>query len=224
MDGILLFDKPKGWTSHDAVDFVRRIIHQKKVGHAGTLDPMATGLLVLLLGAATKRSQELSGLDKDYSGSMRLGVETDTYDMDGKIISQKDPGPIQEDLIHGIFKTFQGEQEQIPPAYSAIKKDGKKMYELARKGIVVEIAPRKVRIDELKLTHYASPEVGFFMRCSKGTYVRSVCHAVGKKLGCGAALSVLQRERIGPFHLKDAFTKEALSDITISSLEKKIIP
>ncbi len=204
MDGILLVDKPPRWTSHDAVDFVRRAAGQKRVGHAGTLDPMATGLLVLLLGAATKRSAEFMGLDKDYTGSIRLGVTTDTWDLEGKVLSEKPAGAVTRESLERIFAGLEGPQSIVPPAYSAIKQGGKKLYELARRGVAVEAPPREITVAEFRLERFESPEAYFFVSCSKGTYVRSLAHLVGERAGCGGTLSSLVRTRIGRWHLKDA--------------------
>ncbi len=201
MNGILLVDKPILWTSHDVVDFVRRRSGQKKVGHAGTLDPMATGLLVLLLGDATKRSGEFSGLDKDYRGSLRLGVVTDTWDLEGRILSEKSPELVEQGQVEKIFSELRGVQSITPPFYSALQKDGKRFYALARQGVMLEPPPREITVSEFRLENFDLPEVYFFLSCSKGTYVRSLCRMVGERLGCGAVLSSLVRTRIGPWNL-----------------------
>ena len=213
MDGILLVDKPILWTSHDVVDFVRRRIGEKKVGHAGTLDPMATGLLVLLLGSATKRSEEFLGLDKDYRGSMRLGVVTDTWDLEGRILSEKSPEYIRQSDIEKIFLELQGIQSITPPSYSALRKNGKRFYELARQGVLLEPPLREITVSAFRLEKFEAPEALFFLSCSKGTYVRSLCQSVGEKLGCGAVLSSLVRTRIGPWHLSSALKISSLESI-----------
>jgi tRNA pseudouridine55 synthase len=224
MDGVLLFDKPLGWTSHDAVDFIRRIARQRQVGHAGTLDPMATGLLVLLLGKATKLSLNLSGAVKGYDGSLRLGVTTDTYDLEGKTLSTASAAAVTADILRDAFKEWVGEREQVPPMFSAVKQGGKKLYELARQGVSVDVKPRAIVIERFDLVRFESPEAYFSLTCSKGTYVRSLCDAIGKKLGCGAILSSLVRTQSGDFFLKNAANEEELKKTGIQGLAAKIIP
>jgi tRNA pseudouridine55 synthase len=213
VNGILLVDKPILWTSHDVVDFVRRSVGQRRVGHAGTLDPMATGLLVLLLGDATKRSGECSGLDKDYRGSMCLGIETDTWDLEGRILSEKSPELVDVKEVEKIFSGLHGAQSIVPPSYSALRKNGKRFYELARLGVMLEPPPRDITVSVFRLEDFVMPEVYFFLSCSKGTYVRSLCKIVGEKLGCGAVLSSLVRTRIGPWHLSEALKVPALESV-----------
>lgn len=207
MDGLFFFNKPILWTSHDAVDFVRRVSGQRAVGHAGTLDPMATGLLVLLLGKATKRSDEFLGMDKSYEGTILFGVDTDSHDLDGKILTQKDVS-LTAEAVRGAFASLTGDILQVPPAFSALKKDGKKLYEYARKGEEVEIKKRPVRVDEFRLNYFQDGEAGFMLSCSKGTYVRSLARDAGTALGTVACLSSLVRTRIGPFGLDRALTRE----------------
>ena len=204
MDGILLIDKPILWTSHDVVDFVRRAAGQKRVGHAGTLDPMATGLLVLLLGEATKRSEDLMGMDKDYRGSLRLGVTTDTLDLEGRILSENSAEGVTRAGLEKIFAGLEGVQSIVPPAYSALKKNGKRFYQMARQGVMTEPAPRDITVTAFRLEDFTPPEAYFFMSCSKGTYVRSLCRMAGERAGCGAVLSSLVRTRIGPWRLSAA--------------------
>ncbi len=224
MDGILLFNKPILWTSHDAVDFFRRRLGQKKVGHAGTLDPMATGLLVMLLGAATKASSRLSGLDKDYAGTMTLGITTDTQDLEGKIIAvEENYDAIDEGRVREVFGLFHGLIEQVPPAYSSVRKNGKKLYEWARKGVACAAEARQVMIRRFDLSAYLPPEAHFTLSCSKGTYVRALCDEAGKLLGCGAALSSLVRTRVGKFQLKDALAENQVSSFLKAELEKRIV-
>lgn len=220
MDGILLFDKPIGWTSHDAVDFLRRKIGQRKVGHAGTLDPMATGLLVLLAGRATKRSSELLGLGKEYSGVMTFGVRTDTQDFEGRLLEGRDPEMLRESDIRQAFEALTGKIFQTPPAYSAVKRAGKKLYEMARLGVIVECEAREIHVERFRLTEYRPNECEavFSVSCSKGTYVRSLCDAVGQALGVGAALSTLRRTRIGAYTLNRALDEKTLSDMPMDQL------
>ncbi|MBI4432965.1 MAG: tRNA pseudouridine(55) synthase TruB [Candidatus Omnitrophica bacterium] len=210
MDGILLFNKPVLWTSHDAVDFVRRRARQRAVGHAGTLDPMATGLLVLLLGKATKLSQVLSACDKEYAGRMTLGLRTDTQDLEGKIIATADPSGVTQAQLEVIFNGFKGAVVQATPAFSAVKAQGKKMYEWARKGVAVELPKRKIFIQDFKLLAFEPPDVHFVLGCSKGTYVRALCDEIGQRLGCGATLSCLARTRVGPWTLQQALSEEKI--------------
>lgn len=210
MDGILLFNKPILWTSHDAVDFFRRRLGQRKVGHAGSLDPMATGLLLILAGSATKLSSSLSGLDKDYEGVMTLGVMTDTQDLEGKILSAEDPTAVTVADVRRVMTEFEGPIRQIPPSFSAVKSGGKKLYEWARRGVKLEVEAREITVKRFELTAFASPDAHFSLSCSKGTYVRALCDEAGKALGCGAALSALVRTRIGEYHLKDAVTQDRM--------------
>ncbi len=211
MDGILLLNKPICWTSHDLVDAVRQRLKMRRVGHAGTLDPMATGLMILLLGADTKRSSEFMGMDKSYRGSIRLGVQTDSWDMDGRLLGEKPADFVLEKTLQEIFQTCCGEQMMMPPSFSAVKQSGKKAYEMARRGEAVALEPRAVKIHQFKIEAYDPPEIYFELSCSKGTYVRSLANLIGEKLGCGAALSSLVRTRIGDYHLKDARPLESLS-------------
>ncbi len=222
MDGVLLFDKPKGWTSHDLVDAVRRHLAEKKVGHAGTLDPLATGLMILLIGKATRSAERFSGMDKGYGGSFRLGVNTDTWDLEGRVLSELSTSSITAPQVEAVFGTLTGDQALLPPAFSAVKKNGQRAYALARKGVAVEMSPRPMTIASFILERFAPPEVFFHVECSKGTYVRSLANETGLRLGCGATLSSLVRTRIGPYALKDAWAfdafKSAPKDTVISRL------
>jgi tRNA pseudouridine55 synthase len=205
MDGILIVDKPRGMTSHDVVDFIRRRFRIKKVGHAGTLDPLATGVLVVLVGRATKLSSILMSDDKEYEVVMTLGRRTDTGDADGKVIYEHPGcGGITREMIEASLKKFTGEIMQVPPMMSAIKHKGKKLYELARQGIEVERPSRQIHVKELALLDYAPPDAMLRIRCSKGTYVRVLCDDVGLLLGCGAYVSNIRRTCSGDFRIKDA--------------------
>jgi len=214
--GILLVDKPVEWTSHDVVNCVRRRFKIKKVGHCGTLDPNATGLLVLLLGRATKLSQKLMVQDKTYSGTMRLGAETTTQDAEGDVVSTGDYSEITPEHVREVAADFVGEIMQTPPMVSAVKVDGKPLYKLARKGEVVERDARAVTVHYLDITRIELPDVDLEVRCSKGTYVRTICHDIGARLGCGAHLLSLRRLRSGDFDVKDAVTID-----TIKSWERE---
>ena len=192
-DGVLLVDKPAGLTSHDVVDRVRRHFGFKKVGHCGTLDPAATGLLVLVLGKATRLSDRLMGHDKRYAGTMRLGIETASQDREGEVTATKDASHITAADIERVVPHYVGELEQIPPMVSAVKINGKPLYKLARKGQVVEREARKVTVYEFKITNIAIPDVDFEVATSKGTYVRTLCADIGTELGVGAHLLALRR-------------------------------
>ena len=222
MDGILLFNKPILWTSHDAVDFVRRKAGQRSVGHAGTLDPLATGLLLILLGKGTKRSDELMGLDKSYEGTILFGVETDSYDLDGKIQKWNDGAGLTQDQVSKVFECFTGKISQMPLVFSALKINGKKSYELARTGESVLLKSREVTITDLCLNYFYENEAAFSLSCSKGTYVRSLAHDAGEKLGCGGVLSSLVRTRIGSFDLSKALSQLDLQTMTPKQMEESI--
>jgi tRNA pseudouridine55 synthase len=202
-EGLVVVYKPRGITSHDVVDGVRRILGTKKVGHAGTLDPMAQGVLVLGVGRATRLLRYLSGLDKEYEGTGVLGVETDTLDADGDVVRTA-PVDVEPDALEKALGSFIGEIDQVPPAYSAVKVGGERLYRAARRGEAVEAEPRRVRVDAFELTQFRSPEFDFVVRCSSGTYVRSLVADVGTALGPGAHLSRLVRTRVGPFGLDRA--------------------
>ncbi len=210
MDGVLLLDKPVAWTSHDLVDAVRLKIGQRAVGHAGTLDPMATGLMILLLGKATKRSAEFMGLDKSYRGSIRLGVKTDTWDLEGRLLEERPVPERVERTLSEHFLEMTGERSLHPPAFSAIKRQGQRAYAAARRGETLEMEPRPMHIHRFVLDAYEAPEVYFTVDCSKGTYVRSLAHELGERLGCGGALSSLVRTRVGEFRLEQAMRLEDL--------------
>jgi len=215
MDGVIVIDKPQGWTSHDVVNFVRKKSGIRKVGHAGTLDPMATGVLVVLVGKSTKLSQEYSQHDKRYLARMILGVTTDTQDAEGRITKTEPVNGVTEKKIEDALKEFNGEIEQVPPMVSAIKHKGQPLYKLARKGISIARKPRQIFIDKLKLTSYKMPEAALDISCSKGTYVRTLCEDIGNRLGCGAHMSYLRRVRSGKFTIEDA--------VTVEELEKKFV-
>lgn len=224
MDGILVVNKPQGMTSHDVVDVVRRLYLMKKVGHAGTLDPMATGVLVVLLGKATKLSQDLSGKDKEYVATLTLGARSDTGDAWGTIKSSGKPVDFTDDDIRAVFKRFEGEIEQIPPAYSAKKINGVKMYHLARKGEAIEAKPQRISIKEISISKIDLPDVSFKLVCSKGTYVRQLCVDIGDALGCGGYLSRLERTRSGSFVIDKANLLEELKTMNNARLTERLLP
>lgn len=204
VNGILLVDKAADWTSHDAVNCVRRRFAIKKTGHCGTLDPFATGLLILLLGKSTKQQDILMGHDKRYSATMRLGIETDSQDCTGEVVAEKPVPEFSEAQLLKVAESFIGEQQQLPPMHSAIKINGQPLYKLAHKGKVVEREPRNIVVHEFKITRIALPEVDFEVLCSKGTYVRTLAADFGARLGCGAHLVALRRLAIGEFSVADA--------------------
>ncbi len=222
--GALLVDKPMEWTSHDVVNFVRRRFNIKKVGHCGTLDPAATGLLILVLGKATKLSQGLSGDDKEYEAEILLGIETDSLDLDGNVVSESDWSSVTEDELIEAVNSFQGVQDQIPPMVSAKKKNGKRLYELAREGKVIERDPVSITIHKIKVNSVNLPRAKFTARCSKGTYIRSLCSDIGKKLGCGATLSGLKRTESGIFKVESAVTVDDMKNWEQEELSSHMIP
>ncbi len=224
LDGALLVDKPSGPTSHDVVDAIRRKFGIKKVGHCGTLDPNATGLLIIVLGRGTKLSEKLMSDDKVYEGTMKFGEATDSYDADGEITASLPVMPMTLDELNEASASFIGDQMQIPPMVSAIKKNGVPLYKLARKGIEVEREPRLVHIYNFRFTAYTEPVGTFKLACTKGTYVRSVAHDLGNKLGCGAHLATLRRAVSGKFDVADAMPLDPLLKLTTSELEKRVMP
>ena len=199
ISGVLLIDKEPDMTSHDVVAVARRCLNQKKIGHCGTLDPMATGMLILVLGNATRIQDLLMAEDKEYTGTLTLGATTSTQDKEGEILESKPVPELTPDQIKAAFEAFQGDFYQLPPIVSAIKKDGVPLYKLARQGKEVEREPRFVRVYDFEITRIALPEIDFRVVCSKGFYVRTYAHDIGQKLGCGAHLSALRRTRSGHF-------------------------
>lgn len=213
LDGeVVLIDKPLRWTSFDAVKKVRILTGVSKVGHAGTLDPLATGLLIICTGKFTKKINEYMGMEKEYTGSMVLGATTPTYDLESKPEDFRDVSNIIDSDIHEATKKFTGDILQVPPVHSAIKKDGKPVYLLARKGKEVALEPRKVTISLFEITGIALPEIDFRVVCSTGTYIRSLANDFGKTLGTGAYLSSLRRTRIGDFSVEEALSPEQFEE------------
>ena len=192
-DGVLLVDKPAGLTSHDVVDYIRRQFGFKKVGHCGTLDPAATGLLVIVLERATKLQDRLMAADKTYEGTMRLGIATDSQDADGAILAEKPVPPLTGAELETVIAKFRGDIQQIPPMVSAKKIGGQPLYKLARKGQTIEREPRPVHIFDFRVLKLDMPSVEFRVTCTKGTYVRTLCYDIGEQLGCGAHLAALFR-------------------------------
>ena len=224
LDGAILIDKPSGPTSHDVVDAVRRQFGIKKVGHCGTLDPNATGLLIIVLGRGTKLSEKLMGDDKVYEGTIKFGETTDSYDSDGELVASLPVMPVTLAELNEAAATFVGDQMQIPPMVSAIKKNGVPLYKLARKGIEVPREPRLVHIYNFRFTEYAEPIGTFKVACTKGTYVRSIAHDLGQKFGCGAHLATLRRSVSGKFDVADAKPLDEVLRLSTAELEKRVIP
>ena len=221
MDGVIVIRKEKGFTSHDVVAKLRGILHMKKIGHTGTLDPDAEGVLPVALGKATRLVDMLTDKEKTYEAVMRLGVVTDTQDMSGTVLSQTTELSVTEEELCTVVSSFVGDYMQVPPMYSALKVNGKKLYELAREGKTVERKPRPVHFYEIEILDISFPLVRFRVTCSKGTYIRTLCHDIGEKLGCGAAMESLLRTKVGRFTLDDAITlaqtEEAVQKGTIES-------
>ncbi len=211
-DGVIVVDKPLGMTSHDVVRFVRKKFKMHRVGHAGTLDPLATGVLILLIGKSTKLFNKFVCFDKAYQATLLLGVTTTTADIQGRIMREMPCEMITRPWVEEVFRKFTGEIQQIPPMVSAIKFKGERLYKLARRGLQVERQPRPVKINVLTLTDFVLPHVKFYLECSKGTYVRQLAEDVGWLLGCGACISQIERTRVGPFAITDAVKLENLNE------------
>ncbi len=211
-DGILVVDKPAGMTSHDVVDFARKKLGMQKIGHAGTLDPLATGVLVLLVGKCTRLFNQFLSFEKEYSATLTLGIKTDSGDIQGKVLERRDFGSIDEANINRVFSSYIGESLQVPPMYSALKHKGRRLYALARKGKQVERQPRKVVIRDLRLLRLALPDIQFYLKCSKGTYVRQLAEDVAKDLGSVGCVSQIERQGIGPYRIEQAISLPHLAE------------
>lgn len=222
-DGLLLVDKPSDWTSNDVVVKIRNHFRFAKVGHGGTLDPLATGLLVLLIGKATKLSDRIMGGDKVYEGTIRLGVATSTQDADGEILEQKDASAITREQVEAAMQRYLGDIEQIPPMVSAIKKDGVPLYKLARKGQEIEREARKIHIYSYELLGFDNPLVAFRVKSTKGTYVRTLAHDLGNDLGVGGSLDALRRTQSGPLSVDQSFTLEQILACNRETIGEKIL-
>jgi tRNA pseudouridine55 synthase len=203
---VLLIDKPYEWTSFDVVKKIRNRLKIKKIGHAGTLDPLATGLLILCTGKKTKQIEAIQQLQKQYTGTMELGKVTPSYDLETPVEEVANPFHLQETELQQTLQQFTGRVTQVPPVYSAVKVEGKRAYDHARKGTDVKLKAREVQIDQFNLTDIEIPEAGFAVTCSKGTYIRSLIHDFGQEVGVGAYLSSLRRTAIGPFSVEEAYT------------------
>ena len=221
MTGIVVIDKPEGWTSFDVVAKLRRALHERRIGHGGTLDPMATGVLPVFVGRATRAVEFMESADKEYLAGVRFGFTTDTQDTTGTVLTESGIRPTEAE-IEAALMTFLGRQEQLPPLYSAIKVDGKKLYEYARAGKDVERKARQIEITEIIPLGFAeNGEYRFRLTVSKGTYVRTICHDLGEKLGCGGAMSSLRRLRAGTFRIEDAST---LEEVLAEGGETRVLP
>jgi tRNA pseudouridine55 synthase len=223
-DGILLIDKPQEWTSHDAVAKIRNFFQLNKVGHGGTLDPNATGLIAILIGRGTKLSAKVMGSDKTYEGEILFGVETDSQDTDGEVIAEKDPSGITEEQLRDEMRAAVGDQMQMPPMVSAIKKDGVPLYKLARKGQEIEREPRFIHVYKFALNSFEPPRATFEVKCTKGTYVRTIAHDLGQRLGCGACLSQLRRTQSGNFDISNAWKLDDILTWDRQELASHLIP
>jgi len=224
LDGAILIDKPSGPTSHDVVDAIRRQFGIKKVGHCGTLDPNATGLLIIVLGRGTKLSEKLMSDDKVYEGTIKFGESTHSYDADGELTASLPVPPLTLDELNEASATFVGDLMQTPPMVSAVKIKGVPLYKLARKGVEVPREPRLTHIYSFRFTDYREPIGTFKMACTKGTYVRSIAHDLGQKLVCGAHLATLRRTVSGKFDVADAKPLDEILRLSTSELEKRVIP
>jgi tRNA pseudouridine55 synthase len=223
-DGAVLIDKPAGPTSHDVVDALRRAFRLEKVGHCGTLDPNATGLLIIVLGKATKLSEKLMSDDKVYEGTIKFGESTDSYDADGELVASLPVLPMTVEELNESAATFQGDIMQMPPMVSAVKIKGVPLYKMARKGIEVERKPRLIHVYDFRFSKYEEP-IGFFrIACTKGTYVRALAHEMGQKLGCGAHLATLRRVASGKFDVQDALMFEDALKLTSGDFQQRVIP
>ena len=224
--GVLLVDKDPGFTSHNAVALCRRVLGTKKVGHCGTLDPMATGMLIIVIGKATKLQDQLMCEDKVYCATMKLGIETNSQDADGEVVAQKPTHGISAADIHAAFEHFHTEFDQVPPMYSAVKINGVPCYKLARKGKEVERKARRVRVIHYEITRIDTEraEVDFTVHCTKGFYVRTYAHDIGQRLGCGAHLTALRRLRSGHFDISQAVDVPTLKAATREEIIARLIP
>ena len=221
MDGLILINKQKGFTSHDVVNVIRKKLNTKKVGHTGTLDPNATGVLPILVGKATKISKYLMEHDKTYIATIKLGEKTDTGDSEGQVIEEKSiPADLKKEDINNALQNFFGKQKQVPPMYSAIKINGKKLYEYAREGKEVKLEAREIEIYKIELLEYQNNKIKFEVECSKGTYIRTLCDDIAKKLGTVGYMEELQRTKVNNFRIEDSIL---LDDITLENAEKNMI-
>ena len=219
MRGILNINKSSGMTSFDVVSRLRRLLHEKRIGHGGTLDPLADGVLPVFVGTATRVSEYMLEHPKTYLSTIKLGYESNTYDAEGEISFIKDPSYVNAEMAETELKSFVGDVMQIPPVFSAIKKNGQSLYKSARNGDVVDLEPRPVTIDACDLLAFDNPFVTIRVRCARGTYIRSIAHDLGEKLGCGGYITRLTREKYGPFDIQDALTVEQIERLIDEGME-----
>ncbi len=224
LDGVLLVDKPAEHTSHDVIARLRGILRTRKIGHAGTLDPMATGLLIVLVGKATRVSQFIISLDKEYEGTIELGKTTNSQDADGEVMETRPVPALSEADVKAALQGFLGDQYQTPPMFSAIKIGGVPLYKMARKGGEVEREPRFIRVMSWDLLGFESPRIRFRLQCTKGTYVRTLAHDLGTRLGCGAHLSALRRTATDRFNVSQALTLEQIEKLSLPEVQRILIP
>jgi tRNA pseudouridine55 synthase len=225
LEGILPVDKPEGWTSHDVVARLRRLSGARKVGHAGTLDPMATGVLLLCLGRATRVASFLTEAEKEYRVRIRLGISTDTFDAEGRVIERSDAIPADVEAVRGAVASFEGEIDQIPPMFSAVKVGGRRLYDLARRGEVVDRAARRVCIRQVEVKRLSGADLDLRVVCSKGTYVRALADDLGRALGCGGHVAALRRIRVGEVSVEDCERIEAIEQICQEGrLSSRLLP
>jgi tRNA pseudouridine55 synthase len=213
VNGIVVVDKPRGWTSHDVVNKARRLLQERRIGHTGTLDPLATGVLVLCIGKATRIARYLESADKEYRAACRLGVTTDTQDADGRVLETRATAALSRSAVEQALAAFRGTALQQPPRYSAVKVGGVPSYRLAREGVAQELPARPITVHAIALEAFSDPDVRFRVSCSKGTYVRTLCSDLGARLGCGAHLTGLVRTQAGRFTLAQAITLEQLAEL-----------
>lgn len=223
MDGLIIVDKPAGWTSHDVVLKLRKLLGEKRIGHAGTLDPLATGVLIITVGQATRLFPFLSRADKTYTGQITLGQATDTYDSLGNPVGEKCQWYPDLRLVEPVVESLTGEIEQLPPPFSAKKINGQRAFELARKGLTPELKPVKIEIHRFLILNYHPPEISFQIECSSGTYIRSIAHELGQKLGCGAHLSGLRRIVAGAYSEDEAFDLEQIEELQRAKLSSRFL-
>ena len=224
LEGVLVLHKEAGWTSHDVVAKVRSLLRGSKVGHAGTLDPSATGVLPILVGRATRIAEYLIDWDKEYNAVMRLGETTDTQDATGQVLSRADPGAITEDMLQAVIAQFRGVQQQLPPMYSAVKVGGQPLYKAARAGRTVDRAERSIAIHQLEIVAVHGRDVALRIVCSKGTYIRTLCTDIGQALGVGGHLYALERRRVGPLSIEQAVTiDQVASHLTMGTLSRQFM-
>lgn len=224
MNGVLVIDKPAGLSSFDVVREVRRMVKTRRVGHAGTLDPLATGVLPVAVGSATRLIEYLMATDKSYRATLKLGITTDTQDAEGRVIAENNWQSVDRPAIEAVLEQFIGEIDQLPPMYSALKKDGQPLYRLARQGIDVEREPRRVVVHRLVIDDFSAPELTFTVDCGKGTYVRTLCHDIGQALGCGAHMTELRRLACGRFDLTQSHSLETLHQLSEQGRPLPLLP